>query len=139
MATTPPLLAAEANPDDQVITLEGDPLDHCACNPQQACPYSGLAHAVSSTKPNRFILDSDRIRSGVRRNSITWSGHPRKVQETRICRGGWSGRGLWLVCNLEANPEVLVQVGRRRFAARAEPVRDVEARRRLARRMLPYW
>jgi hypothetical protein len=56
------------HPDDQIITLEPDTLDHRACDTQQARPYSGLAHAVSSTNPDRLISIRDRIRSGVRRN-----------------------------------------------------------------------
>lgn len=73
------------------------------------------------------------------------SGKPRAVALTFMPLGDnyVVGAGLGQRCdwylNLLANPEVTVQIGARRFEARAEPVLDADRRRELMARMLPYW
>lgn len=66
---------------------------------------------------------------------------PRTVAVNFLPRGehlvivsGWGERADWYR-NLLAQPDVGVQVGRRRFRARAEPIRDPAASRELALQM----
>jgi deazaflavin-dependent oxidoreductase (nitroreductase family) len=55
-----------------------------------------------------------------------------------VVAAGMGKRSDW-VRNVLAQPEVQVQVGRRRFPARATLVADPARRRELVAHMLPYW
>lgn len=73
------------------------------------------------------------------------TGVPRSVALTfmPLGRDHVVGAGMGERCdwyrNLLVHPEVTVQVGLRRFRARAVPVVDVSRRRDLVRRIVPYW
>ena len=57
------------------------------------------------------------------------------VDGAYVVTAGWGSRSDWYR-NLLANPQVVVQVGRHRFAATAEPVEEPETRRELMRQVV---
>jgi deazaflavin-dependent oxidoreductase (nitroreductase family) len=53
--------------------------------------------------------------------------------------GAGLGEGCGWYRNIQADPDVTVQIGRKRFRAHAEPVANPVRRRELTERMLRYW